>query len=230
MPLNNRETVNPQRSFLCIAALVFISIAVSSTPTGLVFVVCVACFGAAYATSAQLNQSASAFTFMIAMCGLFATCYFLWCCWVISSSPDYWPRPMPYPDTLIDWMHNRLNSRFVSPFGNKQLLAVFGGIAALSAGFTGWGTACLFGRMHTNLSNPLDSRTTAIYVRCAFGCAAGFFLGFFPAVIVGKSMAPVPILLPVSILAASTLLGGFVVSRHRGNPTESSPDNDSSVV
>lgn len=209
----------------------FISIAASSTPTGLVFVACVACFGAAYAASSRRNQSASVSTFSIAMCGLFATCYLLWCCWVISSSPVYWPRDLPYPDTIIDWMHSRVNSRFVSPFGNKQLLLVFGGTAVLSAGFTGCVSACLSQWKRTNLTNPLDGRTTTIYVRCAIGCAVGFILGFFPAIIAAKSVASFPIPLPISFLAATTLLGGFIASKHRESPAEVSPlDNDSSEV
>ena len=173
-----------------------------------------ACFSAAFSASSRLNQSASAFTFAVALCGLLATYYFLWCCWVISSSPNYWPRPLPYPDTIIDWMHSRLNSRFVSPFGNKLLLLIFGGISALSAGLSGWETACSFQRKISNLTN-LNARTTAIYVRCIFGCATGFFLGFFPAIIVGKNAVAGPTPLPFAILAASTLLGGFVAIGNR---------------
>lgn len=213
MPVEKLENPNAaRRPILFIAALVFISIAMSSSSAGFALVASVACFGVAYSASCRLSQSASVFTLVIAFFGLMATFYSLWCCWVISSSPNYWPRPFPYPDTVIDWMHSRLNPITVSPFGNKRLLLAFGGMSALSAGFSGWVTACLLNQKNS-VQTKLNAPTTAFYVRCIFGSAAGFFFGFFPALIVSKGAVSGSPLLSLAILVASTLLGGFVGSR-----------------
>ena len=121
-------------------------------------------------------------------------------------------------------MNSNINLRFVSPFGNKRLLLAFGAIAVLSAGFTGWVSAGILQRNFAKLTNPFDERTTSGVARCAFGSAAGFLLVFIPAIIAGESGASLP--LPITILAASTILGGFVASRPRDSPAEDlSPDD-----
>lgn len=196
-----------------IAVLVFAVAFACTTTIGLAVIACVASFGGGFALSSRCRWSLPLVTSAAAALCLLVACYAVWCCWVVSDTPNHWLRNFPYPDQVVDWLYGWPLLKSASPFGSEKLLFVFIAAASLSAGLSGGLTATVLNsRVSGHPSLPLH-QTHYDYARYAIGCGAGFLLGAYPALLVAKGSTPPWTLTALPLLVASTLLCGIVASR-----------------